>query len=267
MVLRLVKENAKQRFEVQWGYDPSPPRSKPAKGKGKAKINAVQPAPEYDGGKEPLAVSDATMEDLGVKGSRNQSNNSVELPLVIFPGGEQIVGGTLLSEDGKDDGKGEWWIRATQGHSIQLESTSHLEEVKDDEEGRKRAGVMVHGTRWELWDILSGLEVLEWSTVANAALEEEGLSKMTRQHIHLAPAISTEEHRITPRPTSTLFIYLDLRKMAAAGIPVYTSLNGVILTPGDESGFVTKQYWAKAERVVKGERILVWEDGRDVKHS
>jgi 2'-phosphotransferase len=49
-----------------------------------------------------------------------------------------------------------------------------------------------------------------------------------------------------------------------AGIPVYTSLNGVVLTPGDESGVVRKEYWRKAERVIKGKRVLIWEEGVDI---
>lgn len=63
--------------------------------------------------------------------------------------------------------------------------------------------------------------------------EEQGLQKMTRQHIHLAPSFSGP---ITPRPNATLYIYLDLSKLVAAGIPVYVSANGVVLTPGSKGG-------------------------------
>jgi 2'-phosphotransferase len=87
---------------------------------------------------------------------------------------------------------------------------------------------------------------------------------MTRQHIHLAPALLLDEHRITPRANSTLLIYLDLDKLVQGGIPVFTSLNGVVLTPGDDKGFVDKEYWKKAERVTKGQRVIVWENGTDV---
>jgi 2'-phosphotransferase len=78
---------------------------------------------------------------------------------------------------------------------------------------------------------------------------------MSRQHVHLAPALSN--HRITPRPTSTLLVYLDLAKLLAAGIPVYVSANGVVLTPG------------KAETVFGslgkgGKRVVVWENGQEV---
>lgn len=85
---------------------------------------------------------------------------------------------------------------------------------------------------------------------------------MARTHIHLAPALS--DHRILPRPNSTLRIYLDLQKLLDAGIPVYTSSNGVVLTPGDERGVVEKQYWSKAERKINGEWHTVLENGKEV---
>ena len=85
---------------------------------------------------------------------------------------------------------------------------------------------------------------------------------MTRQHIHLAPALT--DHMITPRPSSTLFVYLDLAKLIAAGIPVYTSANGVVLTPGNEHGYVPPEMWSKAERKLGGERVIVWRDGSDM---
>lgn len=73
---------------------------------------------------------------------------SSELPLIILP--------DPTTEDGSTpDERGGYFIRASQGHSINLEGVAHLELVNDDEEGRKRTGLIVHGTRWELWDVLS----------------------------------------------------------------------------------------------------------------
>ena len=86
---------------------------------------------------------------------------------------------------------------------------------------------------------------------------------MSRQHIHLAPAL--KNHPIIPRNGSTLLIYLDLDKLVENGIPVYTSANGVVLTPGNEDGKVGMEMWRKVERVIKGERVVIWENGRMVK--
>jgi 2'-phosphotransferase len=85
---------------------------------------------------------------------------------------------------------------------------------------------------------------------------------MARTHIHLAPALS--DHAILPRPNSTLRIYLDPSKLHAASIPLYTSLNGVVLTPGNEDGVVTSEYWSMAERKVDGQWVEMWRDGREV---
>ena len=45
---------------------------------------------------------------------------------------------------------------------------------------------------------------------------------------------------------------------------MYTSANGVVLTPGDERGIVGVDMWRRAERVMGGQRVVVWEDGREV---
>ncbi|WVQ75094.1 hypothetical protein IAR50_004703 [Cryptococcus sp. DSM 104548] len=260
MVIQLVKDNAKQRFELFWGYDPSPPRpkKKPTQGKTKKQLQrdreALAQSRSGDGnavgeetGKQPDAAAvdslQASLASAAISTPPSEPAPPPDLPLISLP---------LPNEDApqppSDSPQGEYFIRASQGHSIQLESTAHLEEVKDDEDGRARVGELVHGTRWELWDVL----------------KEQGLSRMTRQHIHFAPSLTG---RITPRPTSSLYIYLDLTKLVKAGIPVYTSANGVVLTPGGEGGIVGKEYWTKAVRKVDGKRVVVWEDGKEVERD
>jgi 2'-phosphotransferase len=280
MVLRLVAENAKQRFELLYGFDPSPPPPKKGKkgqtpkGHGKKpKPSSVDPSGggalandegELDAGQ----VEDAARELAKAKitpaaPEAASAPAAIELPLVALPApsGDPAEPPSMSGEEG------EYFIRASQGHSLKLESVAHLEEIKDDEEGRLKAGEMVHGTRWELWAVLS-----EWLSALHNVLrrqgaESQGLSRMDRQHIHLAPALSN--HRITPRPTSTLLIYLDLAKLLAAGIPVYSSANGVVLTPGNTDGFVSNEFWCKAERVPDGlrnggKRLVVWINGKEV---
>ena len=146
VVLRIVEESAKQRFEVLYGYDPSPPQPKRTRGRGKPKVI------EKSGGKEKkvhaLAEDDAQNESSKIV-IEDDAPGSTELPLVAVP---------YLSQN--DDElvecrREEYFIRATQGHSLKLESVAHLTPVLDDEEGRERAGLLVHGTRWELWETLS----------------------------------------------------------------------------------------------------------------
>jgi 2'-phosphotransferase len=88
---------------------------------------------------------------------------------------------------------------------------------------------------------------------------------MSRQHIHLAPTLDPAVHPITPRPSSTLYIYLDLHKLLQAGISVYTSANGVVLTPGEgDTGVVGKEYWKKVERREGKQRMVIWKEGEMV---
>lgn len=184
----LVQTNVKKRFELFWGYDPSPPRrkKKPTQGKTKKQLQrdreattAAAAAAAASGtgiemgqgkGKEPdaaaidiisssLASTDLAAPSLSLSANPVPAQGSVradppELPLISLPDphDSDVNANASVNSDGP---KGEYFIRATQGHSIQLESTAHLEQVKDDEEGRSKVGLMVHGTRWELWDTLS----------------------------------------------------------------------------------------------------------------
>ena len=38
----------------------------------------------------------------------------------------------------------------------------------------------------------------------------------------------------------------------------------MVLSPGDEDGRIQKELWKKVERKVRGERVVIWEDGKDV---
>ena len=80
---------------------------------------------------------------LDDKPTANSETGWKELPLVVVD-----------REHPEDGREGEWYIRASQGHSIKLEGTAHLTPVEDDAEGHERVGLMVHGTRDDLWDVI-----------------------------------------------------------------------------------------------------------------
>jgi 2'-phosphotransferase len=184
MVLRLVAENAKQRFELFYGLDPSPPIVKAKKGQGKGKgkggpkpkLALKGQSPAGLEGEKSAATGDAaetgerkveTVDAAQVDDLRKELSEatlqdpkpiSTELPLISIPipppeGGDASSSGTTPVQAGGSTG--EYFIRATQGHTIKVETAALLEEVKNDEEGRTKAGVLVHGTRWELWEVLS----------------------------------------------------------------------------------------------------------------
>lgn len=152
-VFRLVNDNAKKRFELVYGVDPSPPKPKKVKA---PKKKAPQRPPPGAGAVEALGeqlastsvTSTPPAEPVAPPPATPAQPEWKELEFVALPAPEDGATGT-----------GEWFIRASQGHTLKVETT-HLEPVTDTEEGRARAGLMVHGTQWKLWDVLSGYTVL-----------------------------------------------------------------------------------------------------------
>jgi 2'-phosphotransferase len=90
---------------------------------------------------------------------------------------------------------------------------------------------------------------------------------MKRQHIHLAqgvpgdkvisgtahfhsyPPLYLTKKLVTPgmRKSSQILIYIDLPKALDAGIKFYLSSNGVVLTEGDERGFLSPEFFLRVE--------------------
>ncbi|BGP15935.1 hypothetical protein JCM10213_003634 [Rhodosporidiobolus nylandii] len=141
---------------------------------------------------------------------------------------------SLRPEPTGASGEEELWIRANQGHSIKVEALE-LKPVEKAED----VPVMVHGTYFRSWP----------------AIEKEGLKVMTRNHIHCAVGLAGEEGVTSGmRNNCDLFIYLDVAKLLADAIPVYTSANNVILTAGVD-GVVPPKYFKEVKR--KGGEVLV----------
>lgn len=245
-IFRLVADNSKKRFALVWGYDPSPPKPKKRSQPKKTKTAAIA---------ESGAVEEMTraLQVISVEPEWKELEFiKLSPPLSAFPDPELVAAYEGGEVDGQSDERAEWFIRAVQGHTLKLDS-GHLEELIDDENGRQKAGLLVHGTKWQLWDTISALD-----TQAPAdSSGDTGLNKMQRQHIHLAPALTG---RITPRNQSSLLVYLDMPKMLAAGIPVYVAQNGVVLTPGKE-GVVTNHFFRKVVSINRDKRRVIWENG------
>ncbi|RDB15959.1 tRNA 2'-phosphotransferase 1 [Hypsizygus marmoreus] len=127
-----------------------------------------------------------------------------------------------------------WWIRANQGHTLSdveldLEPiTSHLQ-VK----------MAIHGTNPAAWDVIS----------------KQGISRMGRNHIHLAEGFPGAHVVSGIRSTSKILIFVNVKKALKAGIKFYRSSNGVILTPGNERGFLDPEFFQKVQQV-SGKRFV-----------
>ena len=130
---------------------------------------------------------------------------------------------TLRAEE---DG-GELWIRANQGHSIPWLEVD-MRKVTSAEE----CGACVHGTTLEAWEKF---------------ISKEGLCRMRRQHVHMALDLPGKDGVISgARSSSHVFVFVDAAKLLKAGISLFLSSNGVVLSPGvGERGMISPEYFIK----------------------
>lgn len=130
-----------------------------------------------------------------------------------------------------------WWIRANQGHSmkdikVELKPVLSATDIP----------MAVHGTTKVAWE----------------SIAVQGLSRRTRNHIHLAQGIPDDDGVISGmRKFSQVLIYINVQKALDAGITFFLSENGVVLTEGDERGFLAPEYFLRVEDR-KGVSIPGW---------
>ncbi|KAJ7173551.1 phosphotransferase KptA/Tpt1 [Mycena filopes] len=143
-----------------------------------------------------------------------------------------------LSNEGGTADNNSWWIRANQGHSMS-DITVELRRITSASE----IPMAVHGTSMAAWKVIS----------------QHGLSRMSRNHIHLAQGFVGNGGVISGmRSSSQVLIFIDVARALEAEIPFYLSSNGVVLTPGNDSGYLDPQFFSQVERVSDGQPILGW---------
>ncbi|KAF8903496.1 KptA family-domain-containing protein [Gymnopilus junonius] len=138
-----------------------------------------------------------------------------------------------------EDPNGIWWIKARQGHSIkdvelELKPVNALSDIP--------TGMAVHGTNRIAWKLIS----------------KDGLSRMTRNHIHLAQNVAGQNVVSGMRTSSQVLIYIHVQRALDAGVKFWLSDNGVVLTEGDEQGYLSKAFFEKVVDVKHGE-LTGWE--------
>ncbi|KIO03432.1 hypothetical protein M404DRAFT_27065 [Pisolithus tinctorius Marx 270] len=119
-----------------------------------------------------------------------------------------------------------WWIRANQGHSIKdvkldLQPISSASEIP----------LAVHGTTRKAWELIA----------------TQGLSRMKRNHVHLAQGVPGSGILSGMRNSSQVLIFIDVQKAIDAGIRFHLSKNGVVLTEGDAKGILGPQFFQRVE--------------------
>lgn len=203
---------------------------------------------------------------LAVDRIRKQGFTAEDVRRVVAENDKQRF--SLVCEQGDGDGDGEGdggggvveWIRANQGHSLR---PGLIAEDRLLREVREPPPVAIHGTTLAAWKLI----------------QESGLSRMRRHHVHMAreiPAgwkgdddgdegkgggemdevededtsaasLAGGHSRVSGiRPKSEVLIYVDCaRAMAEGGLAFFESANGVLLTPGDSRGFIAPAYFAR----------------------
>ena len=99
---------------------------------------------------------------------------------------------------------------------------------------------VVHGTYRAAW----------------ATIREAGLSRMARQHVHFARDLPGESGVISGmRSSCQVLVWVDLRACIEAGMEVFESSNGVILTPGFD-GVVPPRFFRDAQERSSGRSLM-----------
>ncbi|KAF8739153.1 RNA 2'-phosphotransferase, Tpt1 / KptA family, partial [Rhizoctonia solani] len=123
------------------------------------------------------------------------------------------------------------WIRANQGHTLKVDELE-MKPITDPSE----VPCAVHGTNLKAWESIR-------------FEEKQGLSRMRRNHIHLASGRPGASGVISGmRNSSQILIFVNVAAAMAAGVLFSLSANGVILTAGDSNGFLPPAYFSSVER-------------------
>jgi 2'-phosphotransferase len=131
-------------------------------------------------------------------------------------------------------------IRATQGHTFMIDINHALTEitlVDDATTGefsvspRINLDEITHGTYYKALD----------------DIKKSGLNRMNRIHIHAGQGMPEDGETISGmRSSCEVVIYINVVAALKAGYyRFYLSKNGVVLTPGDEDGYLDPRFFSK----------------------
>lgn len=169
----------------------------------------------------------------------------------------------LTQEDASSTNPADFLIRANQGHSLAVEADHLLTPVTEE----NIPAMVVHGTTHSAW-----LQIVE----------SGGLKKMGRTHVHFASGLpagfrsmvettqsQNEEdasggtEKVPPpvisgmRNSSSVLVFVDIKKAIDGGLKFWLSENGVILSEGDGEGLIDLRYFSQAEDRTGGVGVLV----------
>ena len=88
------------------------------------------------------------------------------------------------------------------------------------------------------------------------AIRKSGLSRMKRRHVHFATAVDPSRVVSGMRQSAAVFVYLDAPRALSAGLPLFRSANGVILSPGFGDGVVPPALFLRVVDAASGADLL-----------
>ncbi|KAF1985288.1 phosphotransferase KptA/Tpt1 [Aulographum hederae CBS 113979] len=178
----------------------------------------------------------------------------------------QDEGPSVIFEPDSSDSSNpaDFLIRANQGHSLKVDSSDLLKPITL-EDPDNLPDMVVHGTTLAAWPSI---------------LKSGGLKRMTRNHVHFAAGLPAgfttmedadsaekeNEKKRQPvvisgmRNSSSVLIFIDIRKALDAGLPFWRSDNGVVLSEGNEDGIMPVEFFKRVEKRAKrkeGPGVLV----------
>ncbi|CAO3623586.1 unnamed protein product [Cunninghamella blakesleeana] len=148
---------------------------------------------------------------------------------------EKVINNYRYHLEKENEGR-DLYIRANQGHSLKNVDQIELESLT------KALPIVIHGTTLENWSLIK---------------QSEGLSKMNRNHIHLATGLPNDlSIRSGVRSSSQIhiYVYIDMENALNDEITFYRSKNGVILTEGKNSILPLKCFKSVVDK--QGNKLL-----------
>lgn len=77
------------------------------------------------------------------------------------------------------------------------------------------------------------------------AIQQKGLSRMARNHIHLTS--DAQWSKLGIRATCNVLIYIDTEKCLKDGFKFWKSVNGVVLCEGNDQGIIPPEYFKRID--------------------
>ncbi|KAF8170658.1 KptA family-domain-containing protein [Mycena galopus ATCC 62051] len=140
-----------------------------------------------------------------------------------------------------------WWIRAnpeSRESETNPDTSLDLRRIRS----AKEIPTAFHGTSLGAWDKIS---------------KQPGLHRMSRNYIHLGKDVAGDLVNGMQAPSEVL-ISIDVARAMEADIKFYMTPTGIILTPGDEMGYLARRFFLKVERVkVRANSVLREKEGKD----